>query len=452
MKKNHNSFFILVVFLLFCVVGSDLFASNEVIPEQETYVFHTALQSPIKEILDARIQEAFRRLNLTAKVLISSSSQRALILANEDGDGDAARVADIKEIASEDTINLVKVPAAIVTLVLAVYTKDLSFPVEGWHSLEEYHNGARIGAKILEKNIPEKRTFLPTTEQLVQLLDSGRIDTMIEWNLIARDTIRNLNVTSIKELTPPLTEKLLYIYLHKKHQALVPQLDKILLQMKEDGSFESISKEFVFYTGVQAPRNVILEKRLHEAFKRIGLKFKLVTPGSSQRALVLANEDGDGDASRIAGVKQIAPENTKNLIQISESIDTVKMFVYTKGAVASVDGYESLAHLQNGFRVGVKLLEKNIPGERIMLPDSPRLFQMLYDGRLDTVVEWPSIADKIIKENSYSGITKLPKPLIDMPLYPFIHKKHRALIPAIEKALKEMKKDGTFTEIIEDTQ
>ena len=100
--------------------------------------------------------------------------------------------------------------------------------------------------------------------------------------------------------------------------------------------------------------------------------------------------------------------------------------------------------------MGTKILEKNIPGKRTILPEAKRLFQMLNEGRLDTVVELPFIADKIIKENNYSGITKLTPPLVNLPAYGFIHKKHQALIPEIVEALKEMKADGTFLKIEED--
>ncbi|RZB30545.1 MAG: hypothetical protein SRB1_02825 [Desulfobacteraceae bacterium Eth-SRB1] len=86
------------------------------------------------------------------------------MLANEDGDGDAARVPNLKEISPENTGNLVKVPEAIITIEFSVYTKDLSFPVDGWDSLKKYHNGAVLGTKLSEKNIPGKVTFLPTVD------------------------------------------------------------------------------------------------------------------------------------------------------------------------------------------------------------------------------------------------------------------------------------------------
>lgn len=454
MYENSRIFVTLVITVFFCtLVANHLFAADDTVnTEQKAYVFHTAIASPAREILSSRIQEAFRRLNLKAKLFISPTSQRALMLADKEGDGDAFRVPHIQKIAPENTANLVQVPESILTMELGVYTKKRSFPVEGWKSLEKYHNGARYGAKILEKKIPGKRTFLPTTVQLIQMLDADRIDTMVEWRLVADNAIRNLKVKGIKKLSPPILVQPFYMYVHKKHQTLVPELSKALRQMKEDGFFDKVAgkKEFVFYTGAQSPVKDILEGRLQEAFKRTGLKFKLVFTGSAQRALVMANEEGDGDASRVPAIKQIAPKNTENLLQIPEAIGAIKFYVYTKGKVSEVNGFKSLADFRNGFRVGTKILEKNIPGERILLPDASRLFQMLDDGRLDAVVERVFIADKILKENNYPGITRLTPPLVDLPTYSLIQKKYISLIPEITEALKQMKADGTFEKIEED--
>jgi len=147
LRKNHYNFIVFIVMFLLSVLSSHLFAADEVVLKQKTYIFHSAWQSPIKEKIDIRIQEAFRRLNLSAKILINPSSQRALLLANEDGDGDAGRVPNLKSIAPQNTANLIKVPEPILTMDLSVFTKNLDFPVIGWDSLEKYHNGARIGAK-----------------------------------------------------------------------------------------------------------------------------------------------------------------------------------------------------------------------------------------------------------------------------------------------------------------
>ncbi len=209
---------------------------------------------------------------------------------------------------------------------------------------------------------------------------------------------------------------------------------------------------FVFYTSKESPVGAVVEKRLQEVFRRAGrFTLKFVSFESSQRALVMANEKGDGVPERAQNIKQIAPLDTENLIQIPESIGVSTLNVYTKGVVFSINGYKSLENLRNGFRVGIKNLETNMLGEITMLPGLKRLFQMLDDGRLDTVVALnDSIVDKIIKENHFSGITRLSPPLGVFPTFCLIHKKHEALIPNIVKALKDIKADGTFLQIEKD--
>ncbi len=215
----------------------------------------------------------------------------------------------------------------------------------------------------------------------------------------------------------------------------------------------SEKEPFVFYTSKESPVGVVLEKRLQEVFRRAGgFALRFVSFGSSQRALVMANENGDGVPERARNIKQISPLDTENLILIPESVGISTLNVYTKGVVFSVNGYKSLENLRNGFRVGIKNLETNMPGEKTMLPGLKRLFQMLDDGRLDTVVALnDSIVDKIIKENNFSGITRLSPPLGIFPTFCLIHKKHQALIPKIIQALKEIKADGTFLQIEKDT-
>lgn len=93
------------------------------------------------------------------------------------------------------------------------------------------------------------------------------------------------------------------------------------------------------------------------------------------------------------------------------------------------------------------MLEDDIPGSRTILPDAERLFQMLDQGRLDTVLEHSLIGDVLIEKAHFTTINKLSPPLIAVPGYSFIHKKHQALIPGIAQSLAEMKADGSFEKI-----
>ncbi|MFO8070483.1 MAG: transporter substrate-binding domain-containing protein [Polyangia bacterium] len=197
----------------------------------------------------------------------------------------------------------------------------------------------------------------------------------------------------------------------------------------------------------------ILERRLQEAFARAGnFRLRLVYTGSAQRSLLMANEKGDGDAGRVGDIKEIAPDETAHLLLIPEAVNDMRFYVYTTGEGFAVAGYESLAPLRNGFRLGAKVLEKNVPGRRIMLPEAERLFQMLAEGRLDTVIDWDLVSDTLVRRHGYTMVRKLRPPLINEPAYPLIHQQHQDLIPKIVKALQEMKDDGTYYRIEEEVR
>ena len=206
--------------------------------------FYCGFQSPHSDILNDRIEEAFRRMGYSASVT-PFPSQRALFLANTEGDGDASRVPNIKEIAPANTDNLIMVPEVSLVAELAVFTKGLEFPVEGWDSLEPYRNGARIGAKILEKNVPGDRTFLALNTQLFRMLDAGRLDTVVEWRLSGNKAVTDLGLTGIRALEMPVVTKNFYPFIHKKHAHLIPRLVQELKNMKLDGSFDKCADSWM---------------------------------------------------------------------------------------------------------------------------------------------------------------------------------------------------------------
>ena len=51
---------------------------------------------------------------------------------------------------------------------------------------------------------------------------------------------RSLGLTSIAPLSPHLRDVDMYLYLHKKHQALVPRLSQALRDLKADGTYNRI--------------------------------------------------------------------------------------------------------------------------------------------------------------------------------------------------------------------
>lgn len=210
-------------------------------------------------------------------------------------------------------------------------------------------------------------------------------------------------------------------------------------------------KTLILYTGIQTPLYEICRARIREACRRTGRHCDVRNTGSSERALFMANTEGDGDAMRLGNVKEIVPQLTADLIQVPVEVAVVSLSVYSSGPVFPVRGWTSLKGLRNGVKRGVKIAEKNLSNEVMLLPDSERLLLMLEDKRLDTVVTHDIVADYIIRSKGFAGIVKLSPPLVAEPGYVYLHKKHKALVPVLAESLADMKADGSFERLKQET-
>ena len=208
-------------------------------------------------------------------------------------------------------------------------------------------------------------------------------------------------------------------------------------------------EELTFYTGFEAPMLQIYNQRVAEIFGRLGIKAKVLWQ-PAQRALQMANTTGDGAAGRVRHLKQLAPANTQNLLLVDEPLADIDIVVYTqKGLTFAVNGWESLRPYRNGARRGAKILEKNVPTDqaRSIVASNEQLFSMLASGRIDTVVEWRPTGDEMIRQLGLKNIRALPTPLLTLPFYLYVNKRHEALIPQLIEALKASKQDGSYQRI-----
>lgn len=248
----HGGFLLalLVAGIGFCLPCKAAYAQQHAASEAaHTLTFNTGHELPVSAVLNSVFAEACRRFDYRCTVN-AYPSQRALVLSNTEGDGEAARVKNIRSIAAKDTSNLILVPQSSVTMELAVFTKGLALEIDGWESLEGYRNSGRLGAKIIEKNLPADSLFLTDNDQLFRMLDSGRVDTVIEWKCVGLKTIKDLNLTGITVMSTPLQVSDFYPFLHVKHKELVPTLADAIASMKADGTYEAIRQDVMTHYGL----------------------------------------------------------------------------------------------------------------------------------------------------------------------------------------------------------
>ena len=186
-----------------------------------------------------------------------------------------------------------------------------------------------------------------------------------------------------------------------------------------------------------------LQEISNEAFRRIGVDFKLVSLPSERSLIAANNGDVDGEGLRIAGLNSQYP----NLVQVPERYISISFVAFAKDALIKLDdGWGSLKPHRVAFINGWKMFEANAAGARVVnRVDKPeQLFRMLDSGRIDIALYTRADGLAMIRSLGLSSIAPLSPALKDVDMYLYLNKKHEALVPRLAQALRDMKADGTY--------
>lgn len=195
-----------------------------------------------RKALEQLSQESLRRIGVDLK-LVSLPSERSLIAANlGEVDGEGLRVAGLGG-PDGPYPNLIQVPERFVRISFVAFSKNATISLDnGWDSLKPYRIAFINGWKMFEANTQGARVVhkVDKPEQLFRMLDEGRVDVVLYTHADGVLLARNLGLGALAPLSPALKEVDMYLYLHKKHQALVPKLSQALRDLKADGSYNRI--------------------------------------------------------------------------------------------------------------------------------------------------------------------------------------------------------------------
>ncbi|MGB0129160.1 MAG: transporter substrate-binding domain-containing protein [Rhodocyclaceae bacterium] len=197
-----------------------------------------------RKTLESISQTAFRRLGMDFK-LVSLPSERSLTSANlGEVDGEGLRVAGLEN----QYPNLIQVPERYVRISFVAFAKDATINLDnGWDSLKPYRVAFITGWKMFEANASGAKIVnkVDKAEQLFQMLDSGRVDLALYTKADGVSLVRNLGLSAIAPVSPALKDVDMYLYLNRKHAALVPKLAQVLREMKADGTYNRILSSVV---------------------------------------------------------------------------------------------------------------------------------------------------------------------------------------------------------------
>ncbi|MFT5660118.1 MAG: polar amino acid transport system substrate-binding protein [Sulfurimonas sp.] len=196
-------------------------------------------------------------------------------------------------------------------------------------------------------------------------------------------------------------------------------------------------------SGFDAPETYLIESVLREGFKRANIDLVFQTL-PNQRSLLNANKGiSDGEASRIWKINEYYP----NLIRVPVSTHSIDLVVLSKEKI-DVKDFSQLKKYNvgvvRGMKIAEKLVQESKPRSYIAATNNLTLIKMLENNRIDVIVSSKIGLLVSLKESKSKDLYMIERPLLSLPLYMHLHKKHQELIPRFEKAFKSMIEDGTY--------
>lgn len=194
-----------------------------------------------------------------------------------------------------------------------------------------------------------------------------------------------------------------------------------------------------------------------EAFGRLGYAVELNT-FPHERSLLETNAGRmDMEAGRIRFNDTLSAKYP-NLVRVDEPIRTIHLGAYTLDVSLHLSDWKDFTGqtLVIGYSRGFKLVEKRlaqyqVPAQYLReVTDVRQGARMLKRRRIDVLLalELPMADLMDGAESGQTGI-QLAGMLEQIPVYPYVHQKHRALAPRLAQVLRAMKADGTYDRLVQ---
>jgi polar amino acid transport system substrate-binding protein len=190
------------------------------------------------------------------------------------------------------------------------------------------------------------------------------------------------------------------------------------------------------------------DRILAEAFRRLGMSYRIVRL-PSERALLSADQGlVDGDYVRIAGLEPSYP----NLVMVAEPIASMEFTAFALAPSLPIDSWQQLSALELGHINGWKIFEEKTKGfpHLTVVRDEAALFSLLRTGKVDAVLYERLEGERYFRASGGPGGIRAGKTLEKRDMYLYLNVRHAALAPLLAAKLKEMRAEGLIDRIVKE--
>jgi len=198
--------------------------------------------------IDQLARAAFARIGVPVEVT-TVPTERSLLNVNAGlDDGDIFRVEGV----DREYPNLVRIPEKTLDNDFVAYTKRVDIQIRTWADLKPYSVAYATGWKPYERNVQGVRdlTKTPSIHELFPLLENGRADVVLVDRWQGQWVVRQQG-HKVRLIEPPLARFEMFMYLHKRHAALVPRVAQALRDMKADGTYRRLYDAYLLPWSIQ---------------------------------------------------------------------------------------------------------------------------------------------------------------------------------------------------------
>ncbi len=191
---------------------------------------------------------------------------------------------------------------------------------------------------------------------------------------------------------------------------------------------------------INAPLSASSLAVLKAAYAKLDIQVEGV-PLPPARSLTESNAGRtDGEVHRIKAIAQDLP----NLIRIDVPVNHVESLAITCNTSLKNPSIDTIRDLRIGIKIGTRYAEKmtqDMP-KVVRKTHEDKLMQLLRANRLDIVIGDRPWAQSLKREKSNACVRINEPPLVVIPLFHYLHKRHAALVPKITRILRRMHENG----------
>ncbi len=186
-----------------------------------------------------------------------------------------------------------------------------------------------------------------------------------------------------------------------------------------------------------------------EIFRRIGIEVEVHRLPGERSLINLEKGIDDGTVVRTAGLEGLYP----NMRRVPEPMMRWEFVAFAKDVDFSPTDWRSLRPYNVAFINGWKIVEANATEAKSVktVRDPKQLFGLLQNDRADVVVfeKWQGL--QMLQTLRLEGVKLLAPPLAAQDMYMYLHNRHEGLVANVSAAIKQIKEDGTYERLFDET-